>query len=512
MSKTDDIRVAAEGSLVQFIKLVAPHRVLGAVHEELIGWWTRQNAKTHQLTLLPRAHQKSILIAYRVAWEITKNPAVTVLYISATANLAEKQLKAIKDILTSNIYRRYWPDMVHKEEGKREKWSVGEIAVDHPKRALEGVRDPTVFTAGLTTSITGLHSDINVLDDVVVPENAYTMEGRGKVETQYSLLASIANPGAQEWAVGTRYHPKDLYNAMLEMREEIYNISGDIIDMSPVYETFERRVEDHGDGTGQFLWPRQQRADGSWFGFNTQILAKKRAQYLDRTQFRAQYYNDPNVVGAGGVSPDNFLYYDKRLLQNEDGFWYYNNNRLNVFAAIDFAFSMKKKADYTAIAVIGMDVSNNIFILDIDRFKTEKIMDYFDAIARTYSKWGYRKIRAEVTVAQQAIVRELKESYIKPNGLLLKVDEYRPRGNKEERIAATLEPRYANQMIYHYKGGNCQVLEEELIMAHPPHDDVKDALTAAIDIAVAPQFRATRAAKAVNNNVLYHSRFGGVKY
>ena len=42
------VREAAEASLSTFIKLVAPHRVLGSVHEELIQWWTRSEAKEHQ--------------------------------------------------------------------------------------------------------------------------------------------------------------------------------------------------------------------------------------------------------------------------------------------------------------------------------------------------------------------------------------------------------------------------------------------------------------------------------
>ena len=46
-----------------------------------------------------------------------------ILYISSTANLAEKQLKAIKDILTCDIYSRYWPEMVNTDEGKRERWT-----------------------------------------------------------------------------------------------------------------------------------------------------------------------------------------------------------------------------------------------------------------------------------------------------------------------------------------------------------------------------------------------------
>lgn len=514
MTKFEEIKTLAENDLLSFIRLVAPHRVLGSIHEELISWWTRQEAKTHQLVLLPRAHQKSMLTAYRVAWKITRNPDVTILYISSTANLAEKQLKAVKDILTSKIYRRYWPDMIEKEEGKREKWTNNEISVDHPTRKLEGVRDPTVFTAGLTTTITGLHCDVAVLDDVVVQENAYTEDGRQKVTQQYSLLSSIENPEAQEWVVGTRYHPKDLYKSLVDMREDIYDKEGEIIDSIPVYEILQRQVEDRGDGTGEYLWPRQTRPDGKWFGFNMAILSKKRAQYLDKVQFRSQYYNDPNDQSSAAITADKFQYYDRKFLENVGGDWYFKDRRLNVFAAIDFAFSLKKKADFTAVVVIGIDSDHNIYVLDIERFKSDRIVEYYKAIQRTYNKWGYRTLRAEVTVAQQAIVREMKEQYIKPNGLMLKIDEYRPsrhEGTKVERMSAVLEPRYDNLIMYHYKGGNCQILEEELVLKHPPHDDCKDALTAAIDVAIAPRRFAKRNIE-TKGNVIFHKRFGGVSY
>jgi hypothetical protein len=68
----------------------------------------------------------------------------------------------MKDILTSDTYRLYWPEMVEKEEAKREKWTEREISVDHPKRKEESIRDPSIFTAGLTSNIVGMHCDIAV--------------------------------------------------------------------------------------------------------------------------------------------------------------------------------------------------------------------------------------------------------------------------------------------------------------------------------------------------------------
>ena len=509
--KIKELRELAEADLVTFIKLVHPQRVLGGVHEELCRWWTRDDAKKHQLVLLPRDHGKSAMVAYRVAWAITKNPAIRVLYISSTANLAEKQLKFIKDILDSRIYRRYWPEMIHPEEGKREKWTNNEISVDHPIRKAEAIRDPTIFTAGLTTGITGMHCDIAVLDDVVVKENAYTDEGREKVKQQYSLLASIEGADAEEWAVGTRYHPLDLYNDLLSTVVDVYDEENNELtdEQEQLYEVFERVVEDIGDGTGQFLWPRQQRSDGKYFGFDQRVLAQKRAKYLDKTQFRAQYYNDPNDTETADISRDYFQYYEKSFLQNDGPNWYYNGRKLNVFAAVDFAFTLGNKSDYTAIVVVGVDGRNNYYILDIARFKTDRIKDYFENILTLHRKWNFRKIRAESTSAQSVLIKDLRENYIRPYGLALSIEDVRPTTKKEDRMRAALSPRYENRQMWHYKGGNCEILENELVLQNPPHDDIKDCLASVIEVCVSPSYEMFGSKKNTRKQFT-HPRFGGI--
>ncbi len=503
-----DIRQAAEDDLLTFIKLVAPHRVLGQCHKDLIKWWTRDKATDHQMALLPRDHQKSTMIAYRCAWEITRDPSVTILYISATSGLAEKQLKFIKDILLHPKYRKYWPEMTHVDEGKREKWTNTEIMVDHPERKREGVRDATVFTAGLTTSITGLHCNIAVLDDVVIRENAYTGEGRSKVEGQYSLLASVETTDAREWIVGTRYHPRDLYGTLVQTTQDVVDEGGEVLDSKPIYEVWQKEVEDIGDGTGEYLWPRQQRGDGKWFGFNAQILALKRAKYLDRTQFFAQYYNNPNDPQSEAISSEFFQTYDREFLRKQSGVWEFNGRKLAVFAAMDFAFSLRKTADYSVIVIVGVDFEGHIYVLDIKRKRTDKTDEYYKMVYEAHMKWGFKRVRCEVTAAQKVIAERIKDD-IRKDGLVLSLDMYRPTrndGTKEERIHAALTPRYENNTIWHYHGGMCEELEQELIMHNPPHDDIKDALMQVVGIIKVPMKRDKR----TQSNVVTHSRFGGV--
>lgn len=511
------LREAAKNDLFLFAQLVNPGYIYGDIHKKVYKWMEDYTlfgrgdlTISNKLMLLPRGHLKSHMVATWAAWMITRHPEITILYVSATAGLAITQLYAIKNILTSSTYTRYYPEYIHPQEGKREKWSQDAISVDHIQRKHEGIRDATISTAGLTTNTTGWHADVLIPDDLVVPENAYTEDGRESVAKKASQFTSILNAGGFTLACGTRYHPSDIYSSWKTQEYDLYNDDGEVIERVSVWEVVEYAVE----SDGLFIWPKTMRGgDKKFFGFDRQVLAKIRAQYEDKTQFFAQYYNNPNDPGSNRINRDRFQYYDKKHLKQSGGDWWIKGKKLNVYAAIDFAFSLNKKADSSALVVIGIDSDGYIYVLDIEAFKTDSISGYFSRVSSMHSKWEFKKLRAEVTVAQAMIVRDLKDK-LREEGLRLSIDEFRPTrndGTKAERIAAALEHKYENLTIWHYKGGYTDVLEEELIMARPAHDDIKDALASAIEIAVKP--KSSRSTLETNSNVvLFHSRFGGVKY
>lgn len=513
-----ELREAAMEDLVLFAELVNPGYMYGEVHREIFRWMQEYGLfglgkalTANKLIMLPRAHLKSHMVATWCAWIITRHPEVTILYVSATQELAITQLYAVKNILGSSVYRRYWPEYIHPQEGKREKWSSTKLSIDHSKRKREGIRDATIATAGLTTNTTGWHADVIVADDLVVPENAYTEDGRESVSKKASQFTSIRNAGGFTMACGTRYHPVDIYDTWKNQFYEIFNDDFEIVDKAPVWDIKEYVVETDG----VFIWPRMVRpSDNKAFGFDLRVLSRIKAEYSDQTQFHAQYYNDPNDPGSERISRDKFQYYDLRHLKKEGGIWYFKDKRLNIYAAVDFAFSLSKAADYTAIVVIGVDADGDVYVLDIDRFKSDKTAEYFKHISKLHSKWSFKKLRAEVTVAQQIIVNDIKDM-IKKQGMSISVDEYRPsrhEGSKEERIAATLEHRYDNLQMWHLEGGWTQVLEEELIQARPAHDDVKDALASAVGIAIKPKQKKSKDMKDFGLFAQKRSRFGGVSY
>jgi phage terminase large subunit-like protein len=208
------------------------------------------------------------------------------------------------------------------------------------------------------------------------------------------------------------------------------------------------------------------------------------------------------------------------------GNWFYGKNghgydpesgrKLNVYAAMDFAFSKSKKADYTCIVVFGIDYDYNVYVLDIVRFKTNKTATYFKNFREMLVKWEFTRLRAEVTAAQEVIVQSLKDS-VSSEGLHCRIDKHRPNaydGAKEERMEAALLPKYEDGKIYHYKGGLCTYLEEEILLDNPEHDDIKNTLADGLSSEHVRKPRRPREEESesrLGKKEQYHSRFGGMR-
>ena len=515
-----ELRTAAENRFAAFVRLVAPWLEMGHIHYEVCDWMQNNQAAgvERQLVLLPRAHLKSTLAYLWACWKIVRNPSLTLIYMSASATLAEMQLSSIKNTLAGDVVSFYWPGLVGPDEGKRTVWRSDAITVDHWMRQERGTRDFTIRAAGVGHGVTGSHCDELVYDDVVAPESdqysPWTRDGREKLKTRYSFMTSVLNTGGSITVLGTRYHDDDLYGTLIGSKIPHYDDKGLVVGEEPEFAIMLRTVETNG----QYLWPRQKGHDGNWYGFDDDELAKKRRGYLDKTHFYSQYYQNPSNREVAGFVQD-FRYYDSEKLFYRNGLWYvagdYGSQRpLNVFASIDIASTKNKNSDYTAITVVGVDSDNTRYVLDIARFKTDRISEMTEHIFTLYVKWRWKRFRVECTAAQRFVYTSLIDEQ-RIRNIFFPIDEYSPRvaeGKKQERINATLEPLYKNGLIVHFRGGLCEILEQELVLERPPHDDIADSLASTMEIAYAPVFRRTQEEKGKQGRsaLTFHPRFGGV--
>lgn len=512
-----------EYDLYAFAQTINPNYLYGDVHKDVFSWLADPQANERQLLLLPRGHLKSHCIAVYCVWKITFEPWTTVIYLCSQEDLAKAQLYAIKNMMTSDIYTMLWPEMFSEErgvKGERGVWSAFAFEVDHPERRARGIRDLTVQVKTVKANATGLHCDGLIFDDVVVPQLAFSQLGRDELSRSLGYFSSILNPGGWIKAVGTRYHPEDAYEYMIRATIPIWNEELEDFDgEKPQWDVYERVVEDSPNRSmlGNYLWPRTENPrDGKWYGFNIRELSKIKADYASHqglVHFYSQYYNDPNDVGTQRISRDKFQYYDPKFITTANDKVYYRGKKLNVFAAMDVAWTEEDRSDYTAIAVIGIDSDGFIYILGLDRFRTSDFIVYYDRIQTLQHQWFFRRLLVETNAAGSLIAQEI-ENHIRRNGGSLVVERRASNsrtGSKFEQWAAVLEPRYHSKSVFHQRGGYTAELEEELVSAKPRHDDLKDALCAAISISRPPAAR-----KPVNyerfrehgDNVL-HGRFGG---
>ena len=520
MADINQIRKDCESDLFLYAQIMFPNRYFGDVHSEMFRFFQNSLEKAmkdgegdNAAALIPRDHQKSFCIAVACSWAITKYPWFTVTYVSSNPTLSERQLTVIKNIFKSDVHRDLWPEMLNYEVHPRTKelerksdkvWTKTEIAVDHPDRP-SSEKDPTVAATSAKSTNTGAHYKMCIFDDLVTNENYKSAAEREDIREVYQSYASIATTGSIKWLVGTRYGDNDLYADLQEREFEVYDDEGIVTETRPLWQWFEKTVEDSRtkDGSGAYVWPRAKMPDGNWYGFNQTELSKKRAEAFNLELFYAQYYNDPNAADVDKITNDCFMYIQPNMLEERQGKWYYGNKELKIACGMDLAFTEGSgnkisKRDYTSIAVIGWDVDGYLYILDLQRFQTAKAEVYYQKLIDIHTYWGFREATIETNAGGNVVATFIQDE-VRREGhtlVILHQNKNQRQGSKEERNSQLFEPLYRTKSVYHSKGGYTKLLEEELRLTRPPHDDLKDAVW----IAVSNSKRPSKPRFATNRN------------
>jgi hypothetical protein len=176
-----------------------------------------------KLFLVPRGHLKTSIVTVGGAiQQILRNPNIRILIMNGVWDFSRKVLWQIQDLLHD---KSQLPAFFGPFNTPQATWTRELITVAQRNSAV--AKEPTITTAGLETSLTGLHFDLVILDDLVNPENVTTREQKEKVLARYRDCKNLLDPGGKLWVVGTRYATDDLYGHILA--NESRSINGHVL-------------------------------------------------------------------------------------------------------------------------------------------------------------------------------------------------------------------------------------------------------------------------------------------
>lgn len=465
-----------------------------------------------RLMIVARGHLKSTLLILYVLWRVYRNPNIRILMATNLKRLARSFIRELRQYFEDDeLQRSVWNARPHIDglmipaldaAGRRKRGQKRDYdeeddtnAVDKKiiwnAEALQVVRpgkfkEPTILATSVGTTVTGDHYDLIILDDIVDFKNSDAPGKRDRIYEWTQDLDSVLDPlheesfskgrtkftefvGEETITTGTRYFGGDYYDIVLENQEELEYVS------------FIRNIYKNGiDNSEGFTYPEK---------FNDRVsnLLQKR---LTTRRYAAQYLNQ--IVPDGErvfdwerikwMPESSIEVKERRVLVRVEG--KARPIEIRPVLAVDPAISQQSTADFTAIVVAGYDAEQNLYLFDLayGRFTPSQTTDN---IFKFVDKWGLASAHVDVKGLGATFPFVIKQAAQRMKRKPIVVYEYKPQGDKQERIQDVLQPLFQNDNITALLPlkGMSEFKMEVAMFPLAAHDDVLDVIAIAAEVA-----------------------------
>lgn len=395
------------------------------------------------LDLWARYHYKSTICTFAgIIQEVVRDPETTACILSCTNAIAAPFLGQIQREFENNEdLKRVYPDVLWQDPIRESpRWSRKDGIV---LKRRSNPKEATVEAHGLIDGMpTGKHYRLLVYDDLITETLVRNPDIIKKVTECWELsdnLGTIAE--TRKWHLGTRYSYADSYGVILErgtLKERKYPATDDgTLDGTPVLLSHKRweEVKDAQRGT-----------------------------------VSAQMLQEPRAGNEQVFKPGWLKSYDVRPTM------------MNVYIMVDPSKGRGKRSDRTAIAVVGVDVAGNRYLLDGIRHRMP-LSERWAHLKRLYLKWSTAIGVQVVIVGYERYGQQTEDEVIREwmmrDGLSFKLVEMNwPREgqhSKSDRISR-LEPDirrgrfYLPAVVYHPDIGGQQGLAYWSVWTQAQHD------------------------------------------
>jgi hypothetical protein len=175
-----------------------------------------------QMILSPPRHGKTDLLTHFAVWQICKNPNVRIMWVGGNEEIAKNAVGAVVDHLEHNdklIEDFCIPGQTFKPKNRSGKsWTSGHFTVG--TRTVTGIKSPTMVAVGKGGKILSRDCDLIIADDI--EDHGTTIQPSAREQTRQWWTTTLSSRKEEHTAIvviGSRQHPEDLYNFLLENPE-----------------------------------------------------------------------------------------------------------------------------------------------------------------------------------------------------------------------------------------------------------------------------------------------------
>ena len=354
--------------LLPFIQRFRPKYNAGWVHADIcrrLERFMRQVERGEEPRLLlmcpPRSGKSEIGSRHFAPWMLGQHPDWEIIAASHTSSLSMSFSRYIRDLMRNPAYGAVFPDAVLDPSSQStENWNL--------------TRGGGYLAAGVGTGITGRGAHVLLLDDLVKDiEAADSITIRDNtwewyLSTAYTRLA----PGGGVIGIMTWWSADDWAGRIQEAMNAGDGDKFEIVRYPAINEYGDEYVLE--DDSIVEIQPGRLVPTGARMT-RQQGTAIHPARYTTEAMLRIKR----NLIAGGQKRVWDALYQqnpvpDEGNFFNKEMFRYYGSpparSDLYVYQAWDFAISEGKESDYTVGVCVGQDHYDNLYILDVRRFRS----------------------------------------------------------------------------------------------------------------------------------------------
>ncbi len=175
-----------------------------------------------QMILSPPRHGKTDLLTHFAIWQICRNPNVRIMWVGGNEEIAKNAVGAVVDHLEHNeklIEDFCGPGETFKPKSRSGKsWTSGQFTT--ATRTVTGIKSPTMVAVGKGGKILSRDCDLIIADDI--EDHSTTIQPSAREQTRQWWTTTLSSRKEEHTAIvviGSRQHPEDLYNFLLENPE-----------------------------------------------------------------------------------------------------------------------------------------------------------------------------------------------------------------------------------------------------------------------------------------------------